>query len=128
MRLVLLRATDMTLKPEENLLMQKVKEAKSKAQDTIGSGCTPAAHSAVVELITFEADLTQLIFFKLDAIYESISNIEHALDQRPATPLTWSDAAKGMAVRAPYALAVIVVSILLWFWHCGVTPDQLVGQ
>lgn len=114
----------MTLKPEETLLIDKVEEAKTKAKRTLGRDCSAESHTAVVELVTFQADLTKLIFEKMAGIYEQIASINALIAGHQQ--LTWGDAAKQMAVRAPYALAIIVVALVLWFWTSGVTPENIV--
>lgn len=116
--------------------MEKVGDAKSKALRTLGQGCTASAHDAVIELITFQADLTQLTFVKLDGIYESLGKIERALGKgrrdngqdSPPVPRNWSDVLKVMAVRTPYALAVMVVVLILYLWAMNVHPVTLLAK
>jgi hypothetical protein len=118
------------LTPEEKLLMNKVEEARKKASGTIGHGCTTEAHDAVVEQTSLQADMTQLIFMKLDGIYDSLNEIKRAMPPKNGgspLPGNWSDTLKMVAVRAPYALAAVVVALVFWLWASDVDPGRLLG-
>jgi len=110
----------MTIMPDERLTLEQLRKAAQRVEAM--PGCSDQNHAAVVTLITLTASVLDLVYEKLNSIFDELSLLNDKLATDAITPVTWTAVLKKVAMHSPLSVALVLAAFMAWCALVGLTP------